>query len=80
MTTSLQKNLYTLEENIMNVWALVDQLELIRWGNLDREHPLTEDQMDNAVLGVYTLLSLACEKLFNQYEAVLKEQANENNI
>lgn len=81
MTTSFQKNnLYTLEEHIMNVWSLVDQLELIRWGLLDKEIQMSEDAIDNAILGTHTLLSLACEKLFKQYEAVLKDRINENNI
>jgi len=66
-------SLYDIEQEIMKVWATVDDVATLRWAHLDRPAPMTEDELSNALLGIETLLSLRCEHLFEVYSKLLKE-------
>lgn len=68
--------LYTLEDHIMKAWSVVDELETIRWMLLDSPSKASEDELDNALLGVQTLLNARFEMLFSEYEKVLKSNFN----
>jgi hypothetical protein len=66
-------SMYDIEQEIMKVWSTVDDVRVLRWAHLDREEPLTEDELANTLLGIETLLSLRCEHLFEVYSKLLKE-------
>lgn len=70
------QTLYTLEDHIMKVWSIADELETIRWMLLDRETRASDDELDNAILGVHTLLTARLQILFDTYEKVLKDNFN----
>ena len=62
-----------LEDAILKAWGLVDEIETVRWMLLDREKGATEDEIDNALLGISTLLNAKFEQLFNMYTDALHE-------
>lgn len=65
--------LYTLEDHIMKAWSVADELETIRWMLMDREAKASDDEIDNAILGVHVLLNARLELLLNAYSKVCKE-------
>lgn len=60
-------NRFTLEENILDCWNIVDDLKTLYAAPDLRQ--LSEDELQNALLGLFTLYQLKFEKLnhtFNQ--------------
>lgn len=71
MTNSLQ--LQRLEDPIMHMWSLDQDVQLIRKALLDREETPSEDDIDNYLLAIISLINLRCSELLNVYEGILKE-------
>lgn len=68
------QSLYKLEDLIMNVWGQKEAIENLRWLVMDNpDGPPSEDDIDNALLGIMSQLDIGCQRLFSQYEMVLKE-------
>ena len=63
-----------LEDAILKAWGIVDEIETVRWMMFDREKGATEDEIDNALLGISTLLNAKFEQLFSMYTDALHEQ------
>ena len=62
---------FTLEGKIMNCWQVVDDLKLVyRNEQLYKD----EDEMQNALLGMFTLYQLKFEELFATYEKLIEEE------
>jgi len=60
----------TLEEKIMNCWQVVDDLKTVyRSEQLYKD----EDEMQNVLLGMFTLYQLKFEELFATYEKLVAE-------
>ncbi len=61
---------FTLEEKIMNCWQIVDDLKTVyRSEQLYKD----EDDMQNVLLGLFTLYQLKFEELFATYEKLVAE-------
>jgi hypothetical protein len=71
MTNLLQ--LQQLEDPIMHMWSLDQDVQLIRKALLDREETPSEDDIDNYLLAIISLINLRCSELMNVYEGILKE-------
>lgn len=68
-------SLYKLEDLIMNVWSQKEAIENLRWLVMDApDGPPSEDDIDNALLGIMSQLDIGCQRLFAEYENILKEQ------
>lgn len=68
------QSLYKLEDLIMNVWGQKEAIENLRWLVMDNpDGPPSEDDIDNALLGIMSQLDIGCQRLFSQYEMVIKE-------
>ena len=66
--------LYKLEDLIMNVWSQKEAIENLRWLLMDApDGPPSEDVIDNALLGIMSQLDIGCQRLFTEYENILKE-------
>lgn len=66
--------LYKLEDLIMNVWSQKEAIENLRWLLMDApDGPPSEDTIDNALLGIMSQLDIGCQRLFAEYENILKE-------
>lgn len=59
---------FELEQQIMTVWSCADDLQSVR------EHFEPDDRLDNALLGIQTMLDIKCEKLFKIYESLLENK------
>lgn len=60
-------NHYKLEDNINNVWSVVDLLDLFLWRYIDHPKIMTEDEVWNHVYGIRCILDLYCEKSMDDY-------------
>ena len=64
--------LFDLEQQIMRCWSVCDDIQDLRKFRDGRK--LTEDELDNYLLGLVSLYQVKFENLFSLYEQVLQEQ------
>ena len=69
---------YDLEQQIMRCWSVCDDIQDLR--KLRDERELTEDELDNYLLGLVSLYQVKFENLFTLYEQMLREQAAQKNL
>lgn len=64
---------YDLEQAIMQCWLVCEDIEALR------QHrdttTMTEDQLDNYLLGLHTIYQVKFEKLFSVFEHTLRQRA-----
>jgi hypothetical protein len=73
--TEKKYEIYDLESEIMSVWNTKDDLESITSRMMDDpDGPLTEDEIANVLIGLTELHDIRCKKLFNVFEAMLRER------
>jgi hypothetical protein len=73
--TEKKYEIFDLEAEIMSVWNTKDDLELITSRMMDDpDGPLTEDEIANVLIGLTELHDIRCKKLFNVFEAMLRER------
>ena len=60
---------FELEENIMNLWSDIDQMDLY----LESWDGLTEDQQINVLIGHRELLRMRIETVFKSFEECVRE-------
>lgn len=63
--------MYDLEQQIMNCWQVVDDLKDIY--HCERLYD-DENEMQNALIGMFTLYQIKFEKLFDTYEQLLRDK------
>lgn len=61
---------FKLEEQIQHCWQVVDDLKTVYHSEKLYED---ENEMQNALLGMFTLYQLKFEELFATYEKLVKE-------
>lgn len=64
--------LYEMEQPIMDCWGIVDDLKLVFHTLGERE--VTDDELQNVLLGLFSLYDMKFEKLFKLYEQAIREQ------
>ena len=62
---------FKLEEQIQHCWQVVDDLKTVY--HSERLYK-DEDEMQNALLGMFTLYQLKFEELFSTYEKLVQEE------
>ena len=66
---------FNLEEEIQNVWHTKDDLDAIAERvSDDPDGPLTEDEIENVLIGLSELHDIRCKKLFRVFETMIKEK------
>lgn len=65
-------NRFDLEQQIMNCWNVVDDLQTLLEASCETE--LSEDQVQNALLGMKTMYQFKFEKLFNLFEQCIRDR------
>jgi hypothetical protein len=68
---------FDLEQNIMNCWNICEDLDVLTEGVLERD--LTADQIANVLMGLKQLYQLKFERTFENYELLLKQNAQKRN-
>jgi hypothetical protein len=72
--TEKKYEIFDLEAEIMSVWNTKDDLELITSRMMDDPDPMSEDEIANVLIGLTELHDIRCKKLFNVFEAMLRER------
>lgn len=68
----MKKNLqFEMEQQIMTCWNVCEDIDTLYEGVLDRD--MDTDQISNVLLGMKDLYQLKFEKLFEQFEDLVKE-------
>ena len=66
---------FNLEAEILNVWQTKDDLDAIAERICDDpDGPLTEDEIENVLIGLSELHDSRCKKLFRVFETMIKEK------
>ena len=66
---------FNLEAEILNVWQTKDDLDAIAERICDDpDGPLTEDEIENVLIGLSELHDIRCKKLFRVFETMIKEK------
>ena len=63
---------FDLEQNIMKCWNVTEDMHLL-YENVT-EKDLTQDQIANALLGLHQLYEMKFEKLFSNFETLVREK------
>ena len=61
------KNRFDLETDIMNVWAIKDQVSTMMWRFFDHPELLSEDEQMNHIMAIEYAIELTCSKLMDTY-------------
>jgi hypothetical protein len=67
-------NRFDLEEKITQCWGITDEIDLLRRSMLDHPKQMSEDEVDNFLLGLQTIYNRKFEELFAVYEQGIKEE------
>lgn len=63
---------FDLEQQILDLWKIVDELKLINAKMLDNN--LSTDDISNMLIGLYTLYNLKFEDTFNTFENLVTDK------
>jgi len=75
----MKKNRFDLENAIMNVWAIKDQVQTLRWRMYDHPELMSEDEEHNHIMAIEYAIELNCSKLMDTFCQVfeLNEHASD---
>ena len=68
-----------LENLIMSLWSIADDIQLLRSQLLDGAEPMSEDDIDNCLLGFISVINLRGEALYEAFRTAAKEKHNADN-
>jgi hypothetical protein len=57
----------------MECWNLPEDIENLRWAMLDSKGGMSEDEVDNYLLGMKTMYHIRFEKLFDTFEKLIQQ-------
>ena len=64
---------FDFEQQIMDCWGVVDDIKTVY--NADDLRELSKDEMQNLLLGLYTMYQLKFEILFKMFEDLCQQRA-----
>jgi ribosomal protein S1 len=67
---------FALEQRIMDCWRVVDDIKTV-YSSTDI---LSEDELQNALLGLHTIYQLKFEQLFSEFESSIEDEPKTNRI
>lgn len=65
---------FDLEQNIMKCWNVTDDIYVLYEGVMDSNPEMTTDQIANALLGLHQMYELKFNKLWNNFEQLIKDK------
>jgi len=68
------RNRFDLEQDIMNCWSVVDDIKELSRCKMDRRE-MTEDEVNNYLLGLETIYQVKFERLFETFEMLIRQNA-----
>ena len=69
------KNRFDLEQEIMDCWGVVEDIDIVYHAHRD-----TSDELANVLLGLKTLYQLKFDRLFSTFEDCVKQRLLEGNL
>ena len=63
----MSKDRFDLENDIMNIWAIKDQVSMLRWRMYDHPELLSEDDEHNYIMAIEYNIDLHCSKLMDTF-------------
>lgn len=63
----MSKNRFDLEHDIMNIWAIKDQISTLRWRMYDHSEVLSKDDEHNYIMAIEYDIDLYCSKLMDTF-------------
>ena len=63
----MSKDRFDLENDIMNIWAIKDQVSMLRWRMYDHPELLSEDDENNYIMAIEYNIDLHCSKLMDTF-------------
>jgi len=64
---------FDLEQQILKCWNITEEIQLLNEQVLENDE-LTKDQISNYLLGLHTIYEMKFDKLFTQFENMVKER------
>jgi hypothetical protein len=64
---------FDLEQSIMKCWNITDEIQLLNENVLESDD-LSKDDISNYLLGLETMYNLKFDKLFRQFEEMIKDK------
>lgn len=68
-----------LENLIMSLWSIADDIHLLRTRLLDGAESMSEDDLDNCLLGFISIINLRGEALYEAFRELAQEKSNADN-
>lgn len=59
---------FDLEQEILRVWGIKEDLEILLHKYIDSPRPMTEDEVSNYLSALVHILDLRCQKSFDTFE------------
>ena len=63
---------FDLEQEILRIWGLKEDIDLLMEKHTDSPTPMTEDEISNALLALSQITDLRCSKAFDTFEKWVK--------
>ena len=64
---------FDLEQQILKCWNVTEEIELLNENVLENDD-LTKDDISNYLLGLQTMYELKFDKLFRQFEEMVRDK------
>lgn len=64
---------FDFEQQILKCWNITEEIQLLNEQVLENNE-LTKDQISNYLLGLHTIYEMKFDKLFTQFENMVKER------
>lgn len=64
---------FDLEQSIMSCWNITSDIDILRKQILDTEDGMTENDIDNYLLGMKTIYDVKFNQLFDLFERLIRE-------
>jgi len=64
---------FDFEQQILKCWNITEEIELLNEQVLENDK-LTKDEISNYLLGLHTIYQMKFDKLFTQFETMVKEK------
>lgn len=68
-----------LENNIMSLWSIANDIQLLRSRIMDGAEQMSEDDIDNCLLGFISIINLRGEALYEEFRKLAQEKSNADN-
>ena len=68
-----------IEDYIMSLWSIAEDIQLLRTRLLDGAEPMSEDDIDNCLLGFISIINLRGEALYEEFRKLAQEKSNADN-